>query len=323
MKTLLMKCIRGGYRKIFTPRFARWSWCADEELAETNRLITQLLQSDKPCYIGRIGTTEGAIVLNYLTVHSNKPLLYKLWEYITDDTRLPWWDKGLPFKNIQVCSGFFAENVGVKEMERFAELYLKYIPTMDLCGRFSYVEKFYPFSDDCKMAQLESLYPFFVKHTWMEALRGKKVLVVHPFKETILSQYEKREHLFPKDNWLTDFNLTVIKAVQTIAGQKSEFKDWFEALEYMKSEIRKVDFDVAIIGCGAYGLPLAGYVKEIGKKAIHMGGGTQLLFGIKGKRWTVDYKNSCYRDLYNEYWVHPNFSETPAEARKVEGACYW
>ena len=44
-------------------------------------------------------------------------------------------------------------------------------------------------------------------------------------------------------------------------------------------------FDVAIIGCGAYGMPLAAMLKQAGKQAIHLGGATQLLFGIKGKRW--------------------------------------
>ena len=53
----------------------------------------------------------------------------------------------------------------------------------------------------------------------------------------------------------------------------------------MQKEIDKIDFDIAILGCGAYGYPLASYIKSIGKKAIHIGGATQLIFGIKGKRW--------------------------------------
>lgn len=71
-------------------------------------------------------------------------------------------------------------------------------------------------------------------------------------------------------------------------------------------------------------MPLAGYIKEeLHKKAIHLGGGTQLLFGIKGRRWQVDYKNSCYRDLFNEYWVSPDESERPQNFNKIEGGCYW
>ena len=53
----------------------------------------------------------------------------------------------------------------------------------------------------------------------------------------------------------------------------------------MKAQIDKEDFDICLIGAGAYGFPLAAYVKRKGKKAVHLGGALQLLFGIKGSRW--------------------------------------
>jgi hypothetical protein len=88
----------------------------------------------------------------------------------------------------------------------------------------------------------------------------------------------------------------------------------------MKAEIDKKDFDIAIIGCGAYGFPLAAHVKRIGKKAIHLGGPTQILFGIKGKRW-ID--NPNFNEIINEYFIFPNESDKVKNANKVEGACYW
>lgn len=45
----------------------------------------------------------------------------------------------------------------------------------------------------------------------------------------------------------------------------------------------KINFDTAIIGCGAYGMPLAAQIKNAGRQAIHLGGAVQLLFGIKGE----------------------------------------
>lgn len=63
------------------------------------------------------------------------------------------------------------------------------------------------------------------------------------------------------------------------------YLNWFETLEYMKGEVAKADFDVALIGCGAYAFPLASYVKRLGKKSVITAGATQLLFGIKGARW--------------------------------------
>ena len=71
----------------------------------------------------------------------------------------------------------------------------------------------------------------------------------------------------------------------------------------MKAEIDKNYFDIAIIGCGVYGFPLVAHGKRIGKKSIHLGGPTQMLFGIKGKRW-LENPNFCH--IINEHFVFPN-----------------
>lgn len=218
--------------------------------------------------------------------------------------------------------------------EKFSERYLKDIPEIDILACHQYYEKFMPLRSDVIRIQLEMLYPFFVNHPWTRYLKGKKVLVVHPFEKTIQQQYKKRKLLFEDENILPDFELITFKAVQTIAGCKSKFKNWFEALEYMENEIAKIDFDVCIIGCGAYGLPLAAYVKRMGKQAIHLAGGTQLLFGILGNRWVKQYGdvlhyrpgvdiNVNYRPLFNDNWIYPLKEDTPSNAQIVEGACYW
>ena len=116
-------------------------------------------------------------------------------------------------------------------------------------------------------------------------------------------------------------SLHIIKAVQSIGGVNNGFHNWFEALDYMKREVDNTEFDIALIGCGAYGMPLAAHCKDIGKKAIHLGGALQLLFGIRGSRW----EDNSYeqKNLMNDYWVRPLPSERPVEANAVENACYW
>ena len=55
--------------------------------------------------------------------------------------------------------------------------------------------------------------------------------------------------------------------------------------EMMCDDISKIDFDVALLGCGGYGLPLCNYIRHtLGKSAIYVGGGLQLLFGVMGSR---------------------------------------
>jgi hypothetical protein len=172
-----------------------------------------------------------------------------------------------------------------------------------------------------KRVVLEDLEPFFCERPWTHALAGLKVLVVHPFEETIRSQYAKRSLIFP-DGLLPDFELQTIRAVQSLLGEPTPFRDWFDALNHMKKEIDRRDFDVCLIGCGAYGLPLAAHVKRMGRKAIHLAGATQLLFGIIGARWE-DYIVYPYMNLMNEHWVRPAAHERPKNASAMENACYW
>ena len=187
------------------------------------------------------------------------------------------------------------------------------------------------FSEELKDAvkvDRELMTPLLTDKPWTKALKGKKVLVVHPFADSILKQYAIRDRLFPKNpDILPEFELKVLKAVQTLGYEDPNFKDWFEALDYMKKEIDKVDYDVCLLGCGAYGFPLAAHCKRQGKQAIHLGGILQLLFGIKGKRWETDpgyIKDFPYASTYyNEYWVRASTAETPQKANEVENGCYW
>jgi hypothetical protein len=176
---------------------------------------------------------------------------------------------------------------------------------------------------DAELVDLDCLEPFRFSNPWSSTLAGRKVLVVHPFVESIKKQYaEKRRLLFPSPDVLPDFELLTLKTVQSIAGSKVDFATWFDAYHHMCYEISRIDFDICIIGAGAYGLPLASFAKQLGKQAVHLGGVTQILFGIKGRRWEREYADSTAK-LFNEHWVRPLPSETPANKDKIEKSSYW
>ena len=180
------------------------------------------------------------------------------------------------------------------------------------------IRRYLPQAGLCYLSGLE---PFFAEEPWTMGWAGKKVLVIHPFETSIRRQYERKDEFQKYKQWLPDFELRTVKAVQTIGGGGDRrFSDWFQALDYMYEEAMKIDFDVAILGCGAYGFPLAARLKAAGKQAIHMGGVTQILFGIKGKRWV---ENPRAQLKFNDAWVFPKASETPARSGDVEGGCYW
>jgi hypothetical protein len=268
--------------------------------------------------ISRLGATELACLVNYLGV--KYPKKYKSYlKFINSQTPAWWWDHSI-MHQMKNWSGFFP--IDIKSIERFCELYINNMNKIDVLGSWLKEEAF--FSDKLSSSyrvMLEDLEPFFSPNPWTRALKGKKVLVIHPFSETIEYQFKKRELLFTNE-LLPEFELKTIKAIQSIAGEKTDFNDWFEALDSMKTQIKDTDFDICILGCGAYGLPLAAFVKDLGKKAIHLGGVTQLLFGIKGSRWE-EYVVYPYTNLYNEFWVRPGEHERPQNASLVEGACYW
>lgn len=231
----------------------------------------------------------------------------------------------VPEKTIKMlCSnaGFFPNDE--REVEKFTDLMLDAIKTVDLMATWQdnelYLMKFYT-KKKVAFCQLKDIEPVLGKpDSWVKSLAGKKVLVIHPYEKSIQIQYEKRKLIFP-NGFLPEFELKTLKAVQTIAGTKDErFNTWFDALYWMEEQIDNIDFDIALIGCGAYGFPLAAYIKKIGKRAIHLGGATQLIFGIMGSRWE---EKDYVKKYVNEYWTRPLPEETPDEAKKIENGCYW
>lgn len=278
--------------------------------SKTNHQIADMIQKGSPFMVSRFGNTE----LSVMTTVLKRRLFGNTQE---TDSRFQEW-----FQNLQDLSGFFPNKPELAE--EFTDLMLESCKKIDImvmfhCHLDDYVmTEYMPRS---KVTFLNHIEPWRCKTPWTAALKGKKVLVIHPFEESIKSQYQKRKLLFPNEEILPEFELKTLKAVQTIAGEQDErFDTWFDALEHMFEKAMKIDFDIAILGCGAYGLPLAAKLKEAGKQAIHMGGVTQILFGIKGRRW-VD--NPRAEIVFNDTWVYPKESETPKKSKVVENHCYW
>jgi hypothetical protein len=285
-----------------------------------NELIKNILLDDKPAMIARFGNSELQTLVNYLEITESK--FTKYYKYITyQSNNLEW--KRHNIELLTVNAGFFPDTP--EHIEKYCKAFIDDISKIDILGSWleseKKVEKFY--SENLKTVGFADLEPYYHQKPWTKALEGKNVLVIHPFEDSIIKQYEKRKFLFKDPNVLPSFNLKTIKSVQTIAGNNQEkYRDWFHALDIMKEQMEKTDFDIALIGCGAYGLPLAAHAKKIGKKGFHLGGATQVLFGIIGDRWlnSGGYKNF---NFHNEHWIRPSKDETPKNSDKIEGATYW
>lgn len=318
LQIFALKSLRKAYQVIFKTDGNKKPECIqDSDVA--SQIIYDTLTSDKPCMITRFGANELLCLTTYLGVIENNRNIFS---YISGKSSAWRWNEQ-NLVNMNIIAGFFPPIL--EKIEQFCQLMLHDIPHVDILGSWLPDEqRFNNEMKDCKKINFELLNPYFSTVPWTRALENKKVLVIHPFNKTIESQYKKRVLLF-KDDLLPSFQLQTIQAVQSLAGNQTQFVDWFEALEFMKSEIDKRDYDICLIGCGAYGFPLAAHVKRMGKKAVHFGGSLQLLFGIKGKRWESPIYNPIYNyaKLMNEHWVYPVDEEKPKNAASVEGGCYW
>ncbi len=304
-------------------KFGRFYQTHDQSLdPKINALISQKINEDKPLLIGRHGAVELRAVTNFYAHENQSNIVSDSIDFLLNRKAKFWEIDNKISEKLCYNAGFFPNN---KELIReFSHLFIKESKKIDIYGASTGFEHLMPketFSPNIPMTYIKNIEPWFYEEPWSYQLKDKKVLVVYPLKDLILSQYKnKREDIFENKKILPKFDLQVIETVQTIAGTKSPFKDWFEALEYQKEQMSRTDYDFAIIGAGAYGFPLAVHAKDMGKKALHFGGATQLLFGIKGSRW-VEWER--YKKLMNENWVFPDKTKIPAGAENIENNAYW
>ena len=271
---------------------------------EGNDLIARLLESGEPAAIGKLGNVEAGALKSFIECEGD----LAAWHTET---------KAALYRN----AGVFPASDEV--IRRWCTEFLDSTRSLDLialwyhCYESMIVRRF---ATNAEFTELTALEPYLHENPWSRYLKNKRVLVISPFVDSIRRQFRYRDRIWQDERCLPDFELDTIRAPLSDALAKSSFKDWFDALEHMKTEISRKEFDAAIVGAGAYSIPLATYIKEKGRFAIHLGGSTQFLFGIKGKRW--DGLN-FYSKFYNEYWARPSEEETPPNASIVEDGCYW
>lgn len=191
-----------------------------------------------------------------------------------------------------------------------------------------------------QLKRLESHWPWYWNIPYSTLFKDKTVLVVSPFHEDIIKQYEKnRACIYPSTNsnrsenifevlpifkklitinvplpyWNVSFREAQNPSVDTFAGNT-----WFTNYEKLVNKIKEIKYDVVVIGAGAYGAPLGAIAKAEGKVAIVLGGNLGPLFGIKGHRFDERFEYKSY--FYNDCWLR---TIRPPGAEKIENGAYW
>lgn len=289
------------------------------DAAQGNDAIARAIDSGRPFLAGRLGFQELDAVVTGLGVERQRGRDWRALRSRLDAEPSEWHPELL--RNLDQLCGFFpaepeaAQHLAAILLESFAEADI--LAVWHRRHEAGLMRRYCPAALAIEPRGLE---PYYHPRPWSARLNGKRLLVVHPFEDSIRAQFNCRHRIFPGRDVLPDCQLQTLRAVQTVAGSREGHRDWFEALAGMQSRIDELEFDLAVIGAGAYGLPLAAHVKRSGRSAVHMAGATQLLFGIMGKRWE---DRPEVTSLYNEHWVRPLDSERPPGFQVVEGGCYW
>lgn len=275
-----------------------------------NAWIAQVIAAGKPAAIGKLGDRECCA----LAAHLGLRQFYKY----------TWAAPSFGEADLFQQAGVFPPTDEI--YRRFCDLFLERLGLLDACavwhnpGESEILSRHSP---NVQRLELQALEPYFFPQPWSAQLAGKRVLVVHPFERSIRSQFAQRASLWPgRPDVLPDFELEVIRSPYGFS--QTEFSDWFGMLQWLEQQVeatyRRAPFDVALIGCGAAGLPLACFVKKLGAIGIHTGGPTQLFFGIRGGRWD---RMPEFQTFFNDAWIRPQSDETPAQAKKVDKGGYW
>ena len=145
-------------------------------------------------------------------------------------------------------------------------------------------------------------------------IKDKNVLIINPMSILMKKQYDNG-NIHKINDFLS------VKSIQCYSNEytfynKPDSKNNSNSFDYVDSiltEIKTIEFDCAIISCGAISSLIA---NRINKNYFIIGSDLLTFFGIKHER----IKNS---NLYNEYWIDVTEEFKPNDYKSIENGCYW
>lgn len=281
--------------------------------------VCDIMIDSKPAAIGKLGTIELDIAYyRFKTKKQNSPIP----------------PQALPIlcKN----AGMFPpdQETAVKMADELLKSILYFTVVSPWWGIPQSLELYNALSKHSEFVSLPSLECFLSPipdHWWTAKLAPHtKVLVLSPFASSIESQIPHLDKIWSSRpgfwNPTTQFKtlrFPLSFGIQSPAIQQEMLATWKDSLGLLddfKKRMDAIEYDVVMIGAGIYSLPLMAHAKQQGKRAIHLGGGTQIFFGIRGGRWDPMPE---FQELFNEHWIRPSSEERPTHYTSVEKGCYW
>jgi hypothetical protein len=163
---------------------------------------------------------------------------------------------------------------------------------------------------------------------YLPLFKDKKILLISPYAEFIATRAKTDTY---DSAWRTSekkwFNPSGIEYLNipysyiTATDTHALYRDSVELYQTICAQISEYDFDIALIGAGALGIPLANHIKSLGKIGISLGGHLQIIFGVAGARWRRDPE---WQKYINQSWVDVPSSYQPMDKDDLtDQGAYW
>lgn len=169
--------------------------------------------------------------------------------------------------------------------------------------------------------------PYEEGNCYLPFLKGKRIVIINSISDLLVERANKRKFeaiwaninlpwFYPSEVISLTFPFIYDESTQT------DYRDVWGIYDLIIKKLDKVDFDVALIGAGCLGIPIATHIKCRGKVAISLGGHLQVLFGVYGKRWERD--QTWSNSYFNDAWIKSPESRTPKNKTGLpDNASYW
>lgn len=288
-------------------------------IKESNQIFLDYLSKDKPFFIGRLSDNITRMSL----IYNNTGVINQQFK-----------------KKAQTHDGiYYEDDTKDNDAITYSKFYIKSLENMSSLACFPTIctdtQNFTIKKFNLKKYQIlhnRILEPFYLLNEnkeeliWTHKVKDKKVLIISPFVDTFKSQIEKDFNFYGKDNerriWDKDQQFVFYKSYVSLAHNRPH-KNWFETYLTMCKDIKQLDFDIALLSCGGYGMLLCDFIySKMNKSSVYIGGGLQLLFGVYGKRW-INHNIIGRLIRENGDWCRPSDEEKPKNCETVEGGCYW
>ena len=280
-----------------------------------------VLTAPAPLFYGRIGGSDTDMTIDYLeglmAQESDQALLQRVTPHqrIIEEYNGYYNKDQQEFSLLRFCTEMLSSYKALTHAslvgEKWLTLYFKHnihpsfwTEVGDKVGVYNHLLKLiqrgdkdvflYPFP----FIEKTTSHPWSMFNAFREILRERKVLVVSPFSRTIKHNFHNR-HMFFKHYEYPAFELQTYNSPITYKGLPDALyphRSWFSTADAMKREISQLDFDIALLSCGSYSMPIGDFIcHNMKKKAVYVGGVLQLYFGIMGRR----YNNPFFLDQIN------------------------